>query len=40
MQVERELGFKHSSIFKCCNGKYKQAYGFKWKYKENKKGED
>lgn len=33
MQVYRELGFKHSSIFKCCSGKYKQAYGFKWQYK-------
>ena len=33
MQVYRELGFKHSSIGKCCNGKYKQAYGFKWQYK-------
>ena len=33
MQVYRELGFKHSSIVKCCNGKYKQAYGFKWQYK-------
>ena len=33
-QIERELGFDQSSICGCCNGKYKTAYGFKWKYKE------
>ena len=33
-QVERETGFAQSSICACCNGKYKTAYGFKWKYKE------
>ena len=32
-QVERELGFTFQYISACCNGKYKQAYGFKWKYK-------
>lgn len=32
-QVERELGFDPSHICACCNGKYKQMYGFKWKYK-------
>ena len=32
-QVERELGFNQGHIVKCCNGKYKQAYGYKWKYK-------
>lgn len=31
-QVERELGFDQSHICACCNGKYKQAYGYKWKY--------
>ena len=39
-QVERDNGFNHSHISACCNGKYKQMYGFKWKYKENKKGEN
>lgn len=34
MQVYRETGFKQSRICDCCNGKRKQAYGFKWKYKE------
>lgn len=33
-QVERDNGFNHSYISACCNGKYKTAYGHKWKYKE------
>lgn len=33
-QVERETGFLQQNISKCCKGKYKQAYGFKWRYKE------
>ena len=33
-QIERELGFANQHISKCCKGKLKQAYGFKWKYKE------
>ena len=32
-QVERELGFTFQYISACCNGKFKTAYGFKWKYK-------
>ena len=39
-QVERELGFAHANIVNCCNGKQKTAYGYKWQYKENKKGEN
>ena len=31
-QVERELGFEHSYISKCCTGRYKTAYKFHWKY--------
>lgn len=31
-EVERELGFSHSHISKCCKGKLKTAYGFKWCY--------
>ena len=34
MQVERELGFNNAHIVKCCKGKLKTAYGYKWKYKE------
>ena len=32
-QVARETGFSQSNICGCCNGKYKQMYGYKWKYK-------
>ena len=34
MQVERELGFAQGYICNCCNGKYKTAYGYIWRYKE------
>ena len=30
--VEKELGFNHSSINMCCKGKYKNAYGYRWCY--------
>ena len=33
-QVERETGFLQQNISKCCKGKYKTAYGYKWRYKE------
>lgn len=35
-EIERQFGFLHSNISKCCNGKpkYKTAYGYIWKYKE------
>lgn len=33
-QVERETGFANQYISACCNGKYKQSYGYIWKYKE------
>ena len=33
-EVERQLGFIHNNISKCCNGKRQTAYGFIWKYKE------
>ena len=32
-QVERDLGFNHSNISKCCLGRYNTAYNYKWKYK-------
>ena len=35
-QIERELGFYHSNIIKCCKGICNQAYNFIWQY--NKKG--
>lgn len=34
MEVERQLGFNHSSISACCKGKLKTSYGYIWKYKE------
>lgn len=33
-QAERETGFSRGHISKCCKGKLKQAYNYKWKYKE------
>ena len=39
MKAERETGFNNGNIVNCCNGNQKTAYGYKWKYKENKKGE-
>ena len=39
-QVERETGFANGNIVNCCKGRYEQAYGYIWKYKENKKGEN
>ena len=33
-QVYRETGFAFQNIYTCCKGKLKQAYGYKWRYKE------
>ena len=32
-EVQRKLGYRQSYTNACCRGKYKQAYGFIWKYK-------
>ena len=32
-EIERQLGFNHSAVCNCCNGKQKTAYGFRWEYK-------
>lgn len=32
MNIERKLGFHHSNICMCCNGKRKTAGGYKWHY--------
>lgn len=32
-EVKRQLGFAQPNISACCNGKYKTAYGYKWRYK-------
>ena len=33
-EVERQLGFDHSALLRCCKGRYKSSYGFVWKYVE------
>ena len=35
-EVERVLGIANSHIIDCCKGRYKSAYGFIWKYKEER----
>ena len=32
ISIERNLGYDHSTIAKCCNRKKAQAYGYRWKY--------
>lgn len=32
-EVERQLGFANQHISSCCNGKFKQVYGYKWSFK-------
>lgn len=34
MEVQRELGFDQGNISRCCSGKYKTSYGYKWKHAE------
>ena len=31
-EIERQLGFDNSAVGKCCQGKLKSAYGYKWCY--------
>ena len=31
-EAERQTGARVNSIIQCCNGKYKHANGYKWKY--------
>ena len=32
-EIERQLGFNNSVVGRCCRGKIKSAYGFRWEYK-------
>ena len=32
MEIQRQLGFHNCYIGYCCKGKYKQAYGYHWRY--------
>ena len=34
-EIERALGFNHSNISACCNGKLKSAYNYIWKFKND-----
>lgn len=31
-EIQRKTGLSQGNISRCCNGKYKQSYGFKWQY--------
>ena len=33
IDIQKELGFNKSNVQKCCKGKYKIAYNYKWIYK-------
>ncbi len=32
-EVQRQLGYEKASVSRCCLGKQKTAYGYKWQYK-------
>lgn len=34
-QIERDLGYFRANIVPCIQGKFQQAYGYIWKYKDN-----
>lgn len=38
-QITEQLGYLHGNIISCCKGRYKQAYGYVWKYYEEVKDE-
>ena len=31
-EIQRQTGLSQGNISRCCNGMFKQAYGFKWEY--------
>lgn len=37
MAVERELGYCHIGVSKCCRGIFKKSYGYIWKFKNTDK---
>lgn len=39
LQIERELGYYHICISKCCRGILKKSYGFKWRFKSDVENE-
>lgn len=36
-EAERQTGYGHGYICDCCKGKYKTAYGYKWKYQQKER---
>lgn len=36
-EIQRKLGYFQTNISSCCLGKYKQAYGYLWRYKYSEK---
>lgn len=32
LQIKRSLGYKQSSVFECCEGKRRTAYGYIWRF--------
>lgn len=32
MEIQRELGYKRAAISRCCKGKQKTSYGYKWSF--------
>lgn len=32
IEIENTLGYNHANIVNCCKNRYKQAYGYIWKY--------
>lgn len=38
-QITKHLGYLHGNIIACCKGRYKQAYGYIWRYYEEVKDE-
>lgn len=34
-EIKEKLGFSQGTISSCCSGRYKQAYGYVWKLKNN-----
>ena len=37
MEIQRKLGYNNTNISACCNGKLYTAYGFHWRYLNDKK---
>ena len=36
IEIQEKTNYKKHNIYKCCQGKYEKAYGYKWEYATNK----